>query len=188
VLAVVDHHERPLGAEPARHLRRHLGARVRGEVEPRGERFPHEGAVGDARQVDEEDPARCDVGEIVPDLDGEPRLAGSAHPGERDEPALVEGLADAAAFVLASDERGALGRQRARITVDGAERGKRVGQAVGGELQQPLDAVEVAQPMLAQIEEPGRATGDEIRRGTARQYLPAVRSRHDMRGAVTGPK
>ena len=110
------------------------------------------------REVDEEHPAGEPVDLVGRRPHREARLAGSAGPDQREEAyvAVDEAVADGRTSVVATEERGRLGRQvvRPRSSVDSG--GKSRGQAGMRELEHALRAAQILQTVLAEVAQAAR--------------------------------
>ena len=105
-LEVVEQQQGPAPAEerPQRGDRRLVA--LRGEPEHARDRVGHQLRVGQVREVDEVDAVGEPLGEVVPGLEREPRLADAPGPGQRHQPrAAAQQRRQLGELGLAADER-----------------------------------------------------------------------------------
>ena len=170
LLEVVEDEEGGAGSQPVHdHVAGGPAARF---AEPEGARDlrGHEPGVAHRVEGDEEDAVREAVDRVAGHLDREPRLAGAARTGQRDEPVARQQPVDRDPFGVAPDERGELGRQRVRPRVDRAQRRELAAQPVGHQLVQVLRLLEV----LEAVSSRGRGTRSRPvpRRARATAHVP----------------
>ena len=89
VLAVVDHEQRPLGAELGDDRRSNLDAGPIADLQRLGKCGSDIVLVSDRCERDPVDAIRKAIGGFGGGLEGESRLSGSSRPGERDEPRII---------------------------------------------------------------------------------------------------
>ncbi len=120
------------------------------------------------------------------DLGRESRLADTTHAGQRDDPCIGERTHDVGQLTLASHEAGGLERQVARERVERSQWREVAFEILVTDLQYPFGSLEIAQPMLAEVDEcdVDERVARELRRGVRYDDLAAVRNRHQARGAV----
>ena len=193
VLEVVDDEQQMLGAQEARD--RLLG-RLAGERDD-----PESGHDGlrdvlvavERRERDEARAVRVVRLHRARRLDGEPRLADAARARQGQQPhlAAADPGHDRAHVVVAADHPVGGRRQSARTAGRRlrARRGEPRCELIGDDLVEPLGAVQVLEPMLADVVERDADAGaqlgdDELARGAGDEHLAAVRGRADARGAM----
>ena len=130
--------------------------------------------------------------EAARDLERQPRLPDTADARQRDEQGVVERSTDARDVVLAPHERAERGWEVARRSVDRRERRELARETRGADLEQPVGARDVAQPVLTEIEELDAGQGlvlDEPGCCARAQDLTGVCDCHDARRSVhRGPE
>jgi hypothetical protein len=129
------------------------------------------------------------VGDVCRELQRQPRLAGTARTGQRQQPGVREQLAGVLDLLLAPDEARQLRRQVVGPAVERADRRELRPQPVDVKLADPLRP-EVLEPMLAEPVE-GDASRqrarDAVRRRLGQEDLAAVgRSRDPGRAVNVG--
>jgi hypothetical protein len=110
-------------------------------------------------------------------LQGQPGLAGAPHAGERHQPVGAQQGRHLPQFALAPHEAGQLQGQVVRPRVQRSQRGELAGQFRVDELVHPLGPLQVPQPMLAQVAQPGpRREGvpHQVVGGLGQHRLPPV--------------
>ena len=107
----------------------------------------------------------------------------AAGAGERDEPVRADELGDLADELLAPDHRAQLLREVAGDGVDAAQHGEVGPEPVGEHLVHRHPAAQPAQPVLAERAQPDPVANQHLGR-VGHEHLPAVRDRHQPRGAV----
>ena len=198
-LEAVQHQQRL-----ARQLARELGAErldsldARGRAQPEAARDLRDDSCGVAAAGERHEGDA--PGEAVPHVARharrEPRLAGPARPGERDQPVLrtLQQLGERRALGLAADERGAGGRERAQVRrrPRRPRRGELLAQAcelvrqlarrevpLGGQLAQAaLDHPAQRRGHAGRVERPRRVAqdrGDRLGRRAVLERAPAAR-------------
>ena len=135
----------------------------RPHVERRGDGVRHEPRIGQRGELDERRAVR--VGRLggAGELEREPRLAGAAGPGERQQAGVAEQRAQLGELAPAADERARVGREPAR-PVRGPEGGELLGELRGqlGELVAPARrpvVVAVLRQQLAAVDRERGAVG-----------------------------
>ena len=151
VLAVVEHEQQ---APPRQRLGDAVGHRPAGcGVIPStvGHRIGHGRRVADRRQLDEPHSVRELGDQLGGDLHGQAGLADAAHPDQRDQPVTSHQLGQLLHLDLTTDEaRDCAGRFPGTPSIV-RKRRKLDRQTVGADLEQPLDARQVPQAVLAQV-------------------------------------
>ena len=192
VLEVVEHQQQVLGGQEA--LGGLLGGLAR-EHDDRQRLDDRRGHVLGPSQRGERDEVRA-VGEVrlhrARRLQRQPRLAHPARAREGQQPHAVdaEAVRDRPHVVLAADRPVRRRRQPVRPTGSGRQRGQRREvrrQIADDELEEVLGAIEVLEPVLAEIPERDvrrQLVGDQLARGARDQHLPAVSGGADPRRAV----
>jgi hypothetical protein len=115
VLAVVQDDQQPLAGQRGDETADRIGGGRRGgshaahqrplaQAERRQQGLRHLGRIADRGQLGQPDPAGHALGEPVGGLDGQPRLAGPAGPGQGDEAVLLQELGDPVDLLLTPDE------------------------------------------------------------------------------------
>ncbi len=175
VLAVVEEQEQLLRAQV-------VDERVEGRLpglrlDPQGpgDLGDDEPGVADGGELDEPGAVALEV--IGRGLQREARLAGAADPDEGDQATGVEQARDLGELPLASHEGGDLERQVRGGPGCRAERRERPPQARRGELVDVLGPLEIAQAMLALVEQldaRGQLVGDQDGGGARGEHLAAV--------------
>ena len=187
MLTVVQHDQRlfarevvahALGQRPPRawlhrqrgddHLREQVGVVGRGELTQ-----PH--TIGEPGQ------------HFRSDLEREARLAHTADPGQRHEPRLGECLRHPRDVVVAAHERRQLHRQVPRERVERPHTREVARQLRMHDLEHHLGATQVAQTLLAEIDQRaplGQRVAREVRGRTRTQHLTAVTRAHDPRRPI----
>ena len=191
VLAVVEHQQHPLGPQT---LRQGLGGRLPGllpQPQGGGDRPRHQGRVRQRLKLRKPRPVGIVLAHLRGRLQGQPRLAAAAAPGQRDQPVVPEQALDGRKLALPADERGELlGDVAGRSgVVRAAQRGEVGGQVRVAELEHLLRPAEVAQAVLAQVLQggPGRQdVADELMSRRRDQSLPPVGGGEQPRHAVQG--
>ena len=102
-------------------------------------------------------------------LDGQAGLAHSTGPGQGDQARRAQGLGQGGQVTVAPDERGQLHRQVPRERIERAQRGE----AALSELEDVHRAVEIPQPVLAQIDQ-----DHPLGQAAAHQWLGRPREHH----------
>jgi hypothetical protein len=123
-------------------------------------------------------------------LQGEPCLADPAGAGEGQQsyPVGADAVRDRAHVVLAADRP--VGRRWQPVLRSGRERGQRGevgGQIAEDDLEEVLGAIEVLEPVLAEIAQRdvgGQLVGDQLARGAGDEHLRTMAGRADPRRAV----
>ena len=115
VLAVVEHEQELARRAYASSASTRLLARRVGDAERHRDRPRHEPVFGKLGEVDEPDAVDPRIDLPPRRLQREPRLARTAEPGDRDEPALAQELLELVELALAADEA----RKRRRQVVPG---------------------------------------------------------------------
>ena len=121
------------------------------------------------------------------DLEREPRLTDATDPGERDEPRLVERVDDRGPFGFAADERAELRRQVAAKHVERVQRRELRPKIGVHDLEHALGPRDVAQAVLAEVEQRGARVELVVRQLLGRErhhHLASVRGAHQARGPV----
>ncbi len=124
------------------------------------------------------------VGQLRADLERQARLAHAADSGQRHQPVGPHRANDLGDFARAADERRRGNRKIPAPRIQRAQRGKVRLQVVGSNLEHVLDASEVAQPVLTQIDEVDRVVLDQRRGQRADEDLATVTGRHDASRSV----
>ena len=155
VLEVVEHQEQA--------SRPQIGAQRRSielgggfaNAEGAGDGGGHHRRGRDRRQRDEPDAIGVRLDQIGGHMQGQAGLAGATGSGEREQAdtGLFQPAADLRRQRFATDERRQLRRQVMGLPVQTLERREVRGKTGGGELKDMLDFAQVAQPMLAEIDE-----------------------------------
>src|SRR3984893_3714567 len=120
---------------------------------------------------------------LVPQLggsfEGNPRLANTADPGNRDEPTLGDKTDDVLQLVLTTDKRRELHGKVRRERVERTQRRELTINSVNDQLEPPLGLQKFPQPMLAEIAKADLA--DELRGRVRDQHLATMPDRHQSR-------
>jgi hypothetical protein len=147
-----------------------------------------------AQRIQGDEP--CAVGELrlklARSFDRQTRLADPPRPdeGEQAHAPVAQAIRDRPHVVLTADRPVRRRRQPVGAARSGRQRGQRWevrGQIADDELEEVLGAIEVLEPVLAEIPERDvnrQFVGDELARGARDQHLPAVSGRADPRRAV----
>jgi hypothetical protein len=110
VLAVVQHQQQPLVAhergQPFRRRRPRAAARLLAQPQHGDHRLRQQPGVAQPGQLDQPHAVRPAVPELAGQLDRQAGLAGTARPGDRHQPVLLDQLADLAQLDVAADEAG----------------------------------------------------------------------------------
>jgi hypothetical protein len=146
--------------------------------------------VADRLERDEPDAVGEPLRDVGSQLQRQPRLAGPARSGQRQEPGGPEQLARLGQLRLAADEARQLRRQVVRAAIQRADRRELGPLALDDELADPLRP-EILEPVLAQSAQPdaGRElVSHEGRRGLGQEHLPTMTRRSNACRAVdVGP-
>ena len=189
MLAVVEHQEELLRAQELDDARLERHPRTRSDAERGGDHLDGLGFL--VRHAELADPrAIAVVAEHAPcDLQREPGLADAAGAGDRHQRAGPDGAGDLDDRVLASDEGRDLQREVSGNDVEPGGRFDVVRQPGPRQLEDPLGPSEVAQPVLAQVDElqtvVERVAG-QLLRGERDEDLSSARGVHQSCGAVHG--
>ncbi len=178
VLGVVEHEQHPLAVQHLGHYLAEWPVGLLDDLErPRG--MPeHEARVSKGGEWHPPDAVGELVGCLRGSLEREPRLAGAAWPGQRQEAdAVPQLLEDFHELALAAEElRGRHGKIRE------VER-SRARELARPQLEEPLCRREILEAVLPEIAD-GKALVEQVAGRSAEEGLAAVRSRHDPRGPV----
>ena len=185
VLAVVEEQEQLLGAQVVdERVERGLpGLRLDPQGAP--DLRDHEICVAERRELDQPGAVALAIEAIRRSLQREPRLAGAAHADQRHQATGRQEPRDVRQLPLAPNERGDLEREVRGMRRGGAQRRELAPQSRRDELVDVLGPVQVAQPMLAQVDQ--LRTSEEGRRRPGRPSCPTPaparrgRSRADER-------
>ena len=184
MLTIVDHQQHALGADAVTHLFVDRGARIGNEIDRVRERLGDRVVITHPGQINEERPVRERDTLTGRDLDRESGLPTPARAGQRDEPARVEQRAGPVDLVVSTHEAGPLRRQRALDIGERPNRRELACEAITGELKQMLGTIDVAQPVLTEIDEPHARAVEHPRRCAGHEDLRAVRRRHHPRAPI----
>ena len=187
VLAVVDHEQRGLVAEP---LCEGLGdgpAGLLADAERFGGGLRHQLWLAERRELDQPDAVLEAVDHVGGRLEREAGLARAAGADEGEHAAGRELLLDLRELGVATDEAGRADRQVVAARVHRPERRKFRAEISCGDLEDPLRALEVAEAVPAEVAELdplGQAVDREVTRRLGQEDLVAVRGREQARAAV----
>jgi len=187
LLEVIEHQEHVALANVVHEPINSAAAAAVREPERLRDRGGHEIRLGDRRQLHEEDAITIIGHRAACDLEAEPRLAGAARPGKRQQAAPLEELADLTDLALAAEEGRQARRQIVRDRVEGRDRRKVAGQIGDDELPQMLRMLDVPEPMLAEVAQLdllGKSPTDQGAGGVREQHLSPVRDIGDAAGAM----
>ena len=193
VVAAVEHHEGPSLAERADHrVERRAAVGDRG-AEQVGEPAGHPvdaGRPGRQRgQRAEPHPAGPVVAVVAGELHGEAALAAPGRARDRDRAVGPHELVEAPALHGSSQQATRRGGHAPAGVVLGAQRREAGGEVGGEDLVDVLGLHEVAQPVLAEVEERdvgGEVVGHQVRSGAAHHDLAAVGDVVEASRAVHG--
>ena len=179
VLAVVEHHQRPLvGQEPAHHVGRfHSGARRR--TDRRRDRAGHQRGIDQRRQFDKPHPCRKLIDQTGRDLDRQTCLADPADAGQRHHPRRAHQPGDRRQLLLPADEHRPFRREVRRHHIQRPQRRERL----GAQLEHPLRRRQVAQAVLTEVA-PDHAVIQQRFGRRRQQHLSTVPRGHDPRRAI----
>jgi len=139
-----------------------VASRSFAQSERRRDSWPHELGIGDRRQRNEDrsivERVRC----LACDLHGQPRLAGAAWSGQRDDSFLGQELEQHVLLAGPADEARHLGREMDGTRVERPQRREGLAETGGNELEEMLGALEVLQAVLAEVAQ--RRAGRKRRR------------------------
>jgi hypothetical protein len=145
-----------------------------------------EGRIGQGRQLHQPGAPGKVVEQIGSHLQRQAGLARAARPGEGQQARRREQALDFGHLALAAHKAGELDRQVVGIGCQGADGRKIEPQAGAVQLEDVLDAGNVAQPVLAQVDQLRFALPEQGSSGGRQEDLPAVGGGHQPRGAVDG--
>jgi hypothetical protein len=153
VLEIVEHQEELALMEEIRDSFGQGEASAFLHAERPADRRKDEGRVGNGCQRHEESTVREVVEQVRRSLQRKPSLAGTARPGQRQQPHVraSEQVDDIGQLLLATNQRSRLRRKVRRPVVEGRERGKVVVETLGDKLEDPLCPRQVFQPMRAEV-------------------------------------
>ena len=183
VLAVVDHEQQLPAGERLGDGLDEGGVALRGDAEHRRDRRRHRVRVAHRRELDQPDAVGELARDLRPDLDREAGLADPADAGQRDQPVPAHELGDLADDLLAPDHRAQLLREVAGDGVDAAQHGEVGPESLGEHLVHRHPAAQPPQPVLTERAQPHPVAQQHLGR-VGHEHLPAVRDRHQPRGAV----
>ena len=153
VLAVVEHQQRAPAGEPLGYPITHRRARRRCDGECVRYSVGNRPGVAHGGQLDQPDAVRELRHQLPRRLDGKARLAHASHSRQRHQAVLTHGQYDVFQLDATTDERR---RRRGQVAEGGVQRAQRrelPPQAVRAGLVDPLRAGQVAQPVLAEVEQ-----------------------------------
>ena len=171
MLAVVEHEQEFLRAQEVEHALFRCLAHTGLDAERGGDVLGDGVRLTDAGQLAEPRTVAVAGEDLRGDLDGEASLADTADTGERQDARLAEGTTDDLELGRATDEGRGLHGQVAGKGVERAERREASFQIGMADLQHAFGSLEVAQPVLTEVEE--RHAVERVRRELGR------RVRHD---------
>ncbi len=189
LLEVVEHEQHLALAQAVRDIVDERPIRRLANPDHPAQRDQHSLGVGRGREVHERHPVAEPVGDLAGSPDGQAGLAGPAGAGQRHQAHVPvgESLLDRGQLGAPADERSNLGRQAAGKVVEGRERRERVVQRRVDQLEHPLRAAEILEPVLPEIPQRGVVgrvlTHERDGRGRE-QDLAAVPGGHEPCGAV----
>jgi hypothetical protein len=191
LLEVVEDQQHALRAEASAELVQRRPVHRLGQPDRRRGEGQDGVGVGRGDEVDEVDTVRESVDLVGCGPDRQPRLAGPAGAGQREQPdvGVVEALADRLQLGFPAHEGGRLGRQVVGSKVERRQRRELGRQRRMADLVQAFRAAQVLQPVLAEVAQPDavrKVPVDHLRGRLGQQDLAAVTCRHDPRRSVDG--
>ena len=187
LLEVVEDEQEALVAQPVGERFLDRATAALGDAERTRDARCDEHRIADRLERHEEDAVREVVRRPRRELERQPRLAGPARPGQRQQPGPRQQPGRRLELRVAPDERRQLGRQVVRPGVERAERREVGREAVGDDLDDPDRRAEVLEPVLAEVAQRDavdRVIVELVADQAGREDLPAVGERREPRGAV----
>ena len=188
MLTVVEHQQQVLALQEPRQPLCHRHTLWRRVAHRGRDRVGQVVGIEHLRELAEPDAVRIVRQQLGADLEREAGLAHATHAHDRDHPRRPHPVGDRSQVVLATDEGAELVRQVRAVRVQGPQRRERGRQARSFDLEQVHRGLQVAQPVLPEIEQPD-PLAHLLADDTGAQDLAAVRDRgHPRRPVHVGPE